>query len=61
MNLRNAKHAEDGAPLDPASTCPATRDYSRAYLHHLIKSGEYLVSRFAAVQKYKTPAELAAG
>jgi queuine tRNA-ribosyltransferase len=42
VNLRNAKHAEDPAPLDPESTCPATRDYSRAYLHHLIKSGEYL-------------------
>jgi queuine tRNA-ribosyltransferase len=42
VNLRNAKHAEDPAPLDPASTCPAARDYSRAYLHHLIKSGEYL-------------------
>ena len=42
VNLRNAKHAEDAAPLDPESTCPAARDYSRAYLHHLIKSGEYL-------------------
>ena len=30
------------APLDPESTCPAARDYSRAYLHHLVKSGEYL-------------------
>ena len=29
-------------PLDPASNCPAARDYSRAYLHHLVKSGEYL-------------------
>ncbi len=42
VNLRNACHAEDSAPLDPESTCPAARDYSRAYLHHLIKSGEYL-------------------
>jgi queuine tRNA-ribosyltransferase len=42
VNLRNACHAEDKAPLDPASTCPAARDYSRAYLHHLVKSGEYL-------------------
>ncbi len=29
-------------PLDEASACPACRDYSRAYLHHLVKSGEYL-------------------
>ncbi len=44
VNLRNAKHAEDMAPLDPESTCPAARDYSRAYLHHLVKSGELLGS-----------------
>ena len=42
INLRNAKHADDPAPLDPNSTCPAARDYSRAYLHHLIRSGELL-------------------
>ena len=44
VNLRNACHAEDPAPLDPMSGCPAARDYSRAYLHHLVKSGEYLGS-----------------
>src|SRR5690606_13776720 len=44
VNLRNARHAEDTAPLDPESTCPAARDYSRAYLHHLVKSGELLGS-----------------
>ncbi len=42
LNMRNAKHAEDMAPLDMISTCPAARDYSRAYINHLIKSGEYL-------------------
>lgn len=42
LNLRNAVHAEDSRPLDEASTCPAARDYSRAYLHHLFKAGEYL-------------------
>jgi queuine tRNA-ribosyltransferase len=44
VNLRNACHAEDLRPLDEASTCPAARDYSRAYLHHLVRSGEYLGS-----------------
>jgi queuine tRNA-ribosyltransferase len=44
LNLRNARHAEDARPLDPMSACPAARDYSRAYLHHLVKSGEYLGS-----------------
>ena len=42
VNLKNARHAEDMSPLDPASSCPAARDYSRAYLHHLVKSGEFL-------------------
>ena len=40
--IKNAKHAEDMRPLDPQSSCPACRDYSRAYLHHLVRSGEYL-------------------
>ncbi len=42
VNLHNARHAEDLSPLDAQSSCPAARDYSRAYLHHLVKSGEYL-------------------
>ena len=42
INLRNAKHAEDPRPLDSQSPCPAARDYSRAYLHHLVKAGEPL-------------------
>ena len=42
VNLRNARHADDPRPLDPDSDCPATATYSRAYLHHLVKSGEIL-------------------
>ena len=42
VNLRNARWAEDPRPLDPQSSCPAARDYSRAYLHHLVKAGEIL-------------------
>jgi queuine tRNA-ribosyltransferase len=42
INLRNARHADDSHPIDPQSTCPAARDYSRAYWHHLVKSGEIL-------------------
>ena len=42
VNLRNARHAADPRPLDETSDCPAARDYSRAYLHHLVKSGEIL-------------------
>lgn len=42
INLRNARFADDPRPLDETSSCPAARDYSRAYLHHLVKSQEYL-------------------
>jgi len=44
LNLKNAKHADDKRPLDDKSDCPAARDYSRAYLHHLVKSNEILAS-----------------
>jgi queuine tRNA-ribosyltransferase len=42
INLKNARFAEDDTPLDPESACPASRDYSKAYLHHLFKAGEIL-------------------
>jgi queuine tRNA-ribosyltransferase len=42
ITITNARFADDGAPLDAASDCPASRDYSKAYLHHLFKAGEYL-------------------
>ena len=42
VNLRNARHAEDTAPLDDRCTCATCATYSRAYLHHLHKSGEIL-------------------
>jgi queuine tRNA-ribosyltransferase len=42
LNLRNARHRDDPAPLDERCECPACRSYSRAYLHHLIRSEEML-------------------
>ena len=42
INMRNARHADDPRPLDEESHWPATRVYSRAYLHHLVRSGETL-------------------
>jgi queuine tRNA-ribosyltransferase len=42
INLRNARHADDSRPLDEESAWPSTRDISRAYLHHLVRSGETL-------------------
>ena len=42
VNLRNARHASDPRPLDAECSCPACQQFSRAYLHHLVKSGEIL-------------------
>ncbi len=42
LNITNARYAEDETPLDPRIDCPASRDYTKAYLHHLFKAGELL-------------------
>jgi queuine tRNA-ribosyltransferase len=42
INLRNARHADDPRPLDETNSWPSTRSTSRAYLHHLVRSGETL-------------------
>ena len=42
INLKNARFAEDQDPLDPEVPCPASTDYSKAYLHHLIRADEIL-------------------
>ncbi|HEY1723752.1 MAG TPA: tRNA guanosine(34) transglycosylase Tgt [Magnetospirillaceae bacterium] len=42
VNMKNARHQDDSRPLDEACTCPACTRYSRAYLHHLIRTGEIL-------------------
>jgi queuine tRNA-ribosyltransferase len=55
LNLRNARYAEDPTPLDPESACPAAQ-YERAYLHHLVRSGETLgamLLSYANVQFYQ--------
>jgi queuine tRNA-ribosyltransferase len=55
LNLRNARYAKDQTPLDPESSCPAAQ-YERAYLHHLVRSGEVLgamLLSYANVQFYQ--------
>ena len=42
INIRNARFAEDRGPLDPDCTCPVCRQWSRGYLHHLVRAGEIL-------------------
>ncbi len=44
LNLRNARHAEDSAPLDENCRCPACRKFSRAYLHHVVKANEIIAA-----------------
>ena len=44
INLKNARHKDDDRPIEEACSCPACTQYSRAYVHHLIKSGEILGS-----------------
>jgi queuine tRNA-ribosyltransferase len=42
LNLRNARFAEDREPIEPGCPCPACTQFERAYVHHLVKSGEIL-------------------
>ena len=42
LNMRNARHTEDPSPVDAVCGCPTCTDYSRAYLHHLFRTGEML-------------------
>ena len=48
-NLNNAKYALDSSPVDPQCTCPVCQNFSRAYLRHLLKSGEMLGMRLAVI------------
>jgi queuine tRNA-ribosyltransferase len=59
--LKNARHASDPRPLDETSSCPAARDYSRAYLHHLVKSGELLAGSLLSTINLTYYQELTAG
>ena len=61
LNLRNARHAGDPSPLDPECGCPACTGYSRAYLHHLCKSGEILAAMLLTAHNLQYYADLMAG
>ena len=49
INMNNAKYRLDERPLDEACDCPTCRRHSRAYIHHLIKSGEMLAMRLTVM------------
>ena len=61
INIKNAQHAEDPRPLDAASACPAAREFSRAYLHHLFKAGEALGGTLLSIVNLYYYQELMAG
>jgi len=49
LNINNAKYAEDDGPIDPQCDCPVCRNYSRAYIRHLLKAEEILAMRCGAI------------
>jgi len=61
LNLRNARHADDPAPLDRECGCPTCTGYSRAYLHHLTRCGEILGAMLLTAHNLYFYAELMAG
>ncbi len=61
VNIKNARHADDPRPLDPDCTCPACADYSRAYLHHVFKSGEIIAAMLLTWHNLHYYQELMAG
>jgi queuine tRNA-ribosyltransferase len=61
VNLKNARHADDPRPLDAQGKFPAARDYSRAYLHHLIKANEMLGAMLLSAINLAYYQELMAG
>ena len=61
INIKNAHHADDPRRLDPQSRCPAARDFSRAYLHHLFRSGEALGGTLLSIVNLSYYQDLMAG
>jgi queuine tRNA-ribosyltransferase len=61
VNMRNARHKDDPRPLDEACECPACRNYSRGYLHHVIKSDEIIGSMLLTWHNLKYYQDLMAG
>ena len=61
VNIKNARHADDPRPLDEECGCPACRGYSRAYLHHVFRSGEIIASMLMTWHNLHYYQELMAG
>ena len=61
VNIKNARHQDDPRPLDADCTCPACRNYSRAYLHHVYRSQEIIASMLMTWHNLHYYQELMAG
>jgi queuine tRNA-ribosyltransferase len=61
INIKNARHADDPRPLDAESRCPAAREFSRAYLHHLFRAGELLGGTLLSIVNLYYYQDLVAG
>ena len=61
VNLRNARHAADPRPLDAHCACPTCTQYSRAYLHHLVRCGEILGAMLLTAHNLRYYGDLVAG
>ncbi len=61
VNIKNARHQDDPRPLDAACGCPACRNYSRAYLHHVFRSQEIISSMLLTWHNLHYFQELMAG
>ncbi|HBV54231.1 MAG TPA: tRNA guanosine(34) transglycosylase Tgt [Rhodobacteraceae bacterium] len=61
VNLRNARHADDPRPLDAECGCPACQNYSRAYLHHVVKAQEIIGSMLLTWHNLRYYQDLMAG
>ena len=61
VNINNARHAEDSRPLDAECSCPACRNYSRAYLHHVFKAQEIIAAMLLTWHNLHYYQELMAG
>jgi len=61
VNLRNARHRDDPRPLDDSCGCPACRSYSRAYLHHVVRSDEIIASMLLTWHNLRYYQDLMAG
>ncbi len=61
VNIKNARHRDDPRPLDEECTCPACRNYSRAYLHHVFRAQEIISSMLLTWHNLHYYQELMAG